>query len=819
MLGRAMFSFFSGNNKKPDYPEEWSKDAPWLNLGMRVYDESSQVFYSKSPTGEAHFCVFWESPPLLGASDSTMDKLRAALSMSMVPGTMIQIGSLMYNDIEPLAALYLDGKVNCPNKVLREMAKNRYEMFIKAKEKPLLNNGILAMTRTLIITLKVPVKSVEDEDGLVGIQESADRIESSLNTVGLNMRRLTANDYLGYVRKIHRPFEKMEDWYDDSRPLNEQIFNPGDQIEFKRNHIEFSSSEDNKWYAKLMSVKFFPKKASIALMNYVIGDPGGMIDQMTHPHWIALTIHYPDQVKKNSSIERKFAMITHQAFGPTTHMIPLLGHKKRGMDTLVESMNNGGGASVEINFSVWIFHQELNRLKQWASSITAYYSTLGFDMREDGMIMEPMWVNCLPGEATSESIKSTHRFHTVTVKQAIQFLPLIGEWQGSGPSGSLMFTSRRGSLSLFDLYESTSQSAIIFAEPGMGKSVLANTIIADYLSEGARVWTIDVGYSYFKLAKAVGAEFLKFDPASDVSLNPFTNVVDIEDDIEMIKAMVAKMAAPEDGLDDFRMAVLEEAIMSVWTRYAQQGSITAVAEFCLNQPDQRIQDIGKQLFPFTRMGSYGRWFDGPNNIDMSNFFVVLELEELKEQPVLQKVVLIQLMSRIGYEMYRTESGRKLIVIDEAWSLLDDPVMAKAIEGMYRKVRKYKGSAILVTQSVGDLYNSPNGQAIYRNAAWQFILGQKEESIDAALDTKQFTLDPYGVRMLKMVHTSPGNYSEIMIRKSTNEWGVVRLVLDKFNGILFATSGEARTAVIEAANEGRDVVEVINQLIERDKNRL
>jgi conjugal transfer ATP-binding protein TraC len=806
-------SFF-GSNKKPETPEEWSKTAPWLTIGMRVYDEESQVFYSKSPTGEAYFCVFWQAPPLLGASNSTLDKLKSSLSLSLKPGSFVQFGSLMHDDIEPILNLYIDGKVDCKNDILLKLSQRRYQMLVDAKTKPSLSNGVVAMSRTLIITLKIPVSGFDDEQGLENIVETSERLESSLKTVGLSVNRLDNKAYLGFLRKLHNPFAPREEWHDEDRPLNEQMFQFGDKITYHRNHVEFSAAEDKKWYAKMLSVKFFPKKASIALMNYIIGDPSGLNDQMTNPHWISMSIHYPDQVKKASSIQKRFAIITHQAFGPTINMIPLLGHKKRGMDVLVNSMDNGGGSVVEASFSIWMFHKELSRLKQWTSSATTYFSTLGFDMREDGMIMEPMWANSLPGEATAESIKNTHRYHTMTVKHAIQFLPLIGEWQGSGPSGVLAFTTRRGSPAMFDLFESTSQSGLIFAEPGMGKSVLTQMILADYLAEGARAWAIDTGYSYFKLCHAVGGEFLKFDENSRVSLNPFTNVIDIEDDIEMIKAMVAKMAAPVEGFDDYRMAALEEAIMSVWTRYAQSASITAIAEFCLNQPEQRIRDIGKQLFPFTRMGSYGRWFEGPNNVDLSNFFVVLELEELKDQPILQNVILIQLMSRIGYEMYRTMSGRKLFILDEAWVLLADPVMLKAIDAAIRKVRKYKGSMIIVTQSIGDLYATAMGSSIARNASWQFILGQKEESIDVALDSKQFSLDPYGVRMLKMVHTSPGDYSEVMIRRSTNEWGVVRVLLDDFAKALFSTSGDEREVIMKEMEKGRNVIDVINEFISK-----
>jgi hypothetical protein len=162
-----------------------------------------------------------------------------------------------------------------------------------------------------------------------------------------------------------------------------------------------------------------------------------------------------------------------------------------------------------------------------------------------------------------------------------------------------------------------------------------------------------------------------------------------------------------------------------------------------------------------------------------NAFVVLGLGGLKGRRALQQVVLLQLISRINHDIYRTRGRKKLLVIDEAWELLDDPMMEKAIEAAYRKAGKHGASVIKITHSIADLYNSPNSRAIAANSAWQLILQQKAESIDAAIKGGHFKIDSYGAHLLKGVHTLKGKYSEVMIKQSDTDWGIVRLVVNRF----------------------------------------
>ena len=126
--------------------------------------------------------------------------------------------------------------------------------------------------------------------------------------------------------------------------------------------------------------------------------------------------------------------------------------------------------------------------------------------------------------------------------------------------------------------------------------------------------------------------------------------------------------------------------------------------------------------------------------------------------------------------------------------------------------------IIVTQSIDDLYNSPNARAIAANSAWQFILKQSSESIDGAIESGHFKIDPYGAQMLKTVHTLPGKYSEIMIKRGEGQWGIVRLTVNRFTQVLYSTKDDERDEIFDAIEGGGNVVTAIHQFIAREEAR-
>jgi hypothetical protein len=69
----------------------------------------------------------------------------------------------------------------------------------------------------------------------------------------------------------------------------------------------------------------------------------------------------------------------------------------------------------------------------------------------------------------------------------------------------------------------------------------------------------------------------------------------------------------------------------------------------------------------------------------------------------------------------TNPGRRLVVLEEAWQLLQNPAGAVFVARLARAARKRNTGLLLVTTDVTDLLGSELGMAVVTNAATHFLL--------------------------------------------------------------------------------------------------
>jgi conjugal transfer ATP-binding protein TraC len=782
------------------------------HVNIRSHDPETNVFLMQSETtNESRLGVCFLAQPLLGADETTVNKLKSVLSTIMPAHTFIQIGRLNDPDVSLPTSIYSKSKMYASD-VLWKLTQARVDMMQSGTVTPLPGmQDVLISRQRVVISMSVPCNINLPLDKQVNeFYENVQKLEEGFNTLGLRLHALDDKEYMALLRRFFHLYEPDNHHVDEYEPLREQVFQPGDALHFGDSEIIFN---DGEYYARVLSIKEFPSPANLGLMNLLIGDPMSSTNQIKEPYWLSATIYYPEIEKKIAQFRIRHGFVIKQAFGSMTHIIPTLGYRKAGFDALSKEVDTKGGLLCEFNFTMTIFSKNKQRLISAISAQKAWAASYGFEFREDKRILKALFYSLLPMACTRAGIENMHRFKTMTVAHTLRFLPILGDWQGTGVGGSSILVARRGQPALFDPYDSnTNYNGVIAAGAGAGKSVMAQQLLCDLMAGGARGWVIDQGRSYQKLCSVLNGQFIEFSEESNICLNPFTFVTEIDDEMDLLKAIFSKMAAPDAGLDDYRLGVIEEKIKAAFSVHGQNADVTAVADQCLADDDLRIQDIGRQLYPYTRNGSSGRWFNGKNNVDLTNDFVVLELQELSDKKTLQQVVLLLLFASISHEMYLTHGRKKVLVIDEAWNLIDDPIMGKAIVAAYRKIRKHEGSAWLVTQSIADLYESPNGRPIIDNAVWQIILQQNGESIDRSINSKQLLLEPYEVAMLKSVHTLPNKYSELMLRQSGGNWGLFKLIIPRFAQILFSTKGWERDLILEKINEGANIGEFIEQLV-------
>jgi len=219
------------------------------------------------------------------------------------------------------------------------------------------------------------------------------------------------------------------------------------------------------------------------------------------------------------------------------------------------------------------------------------------------------------------------------------------------------------------------------------------------------------------------------------------------------------------------------------------------------------------LYPYTRKGRYGRFFEGEMTLRSKNPFAVLELEELRGKGDLRSVVLLLLIYYIQTEMYSGERAqKKVVIIDEAWDLLGEGNTAKFIEHGYRRFRKYNGGIVTITQGINDLAKTDAGRAALENSDFLFLLRQKAESLMALKESGRVLMDGWLFELLSSLHTVPGRYSEVYVRTPIGA-GIGRLVVDRFTQLVYTTNPAEYARVEECQRQGLTLVEAIERCLE------
>src|SRR5690606_41264496 len=121
-------------------------------------------------------------------------------------------------------------------------------------------------------------------------------------------------------------------------------------------------------------------------------------------------------------------------------------------------------------------------------------------------------------------------------------------------------------------------------------------------------------------------------------------------------------------------------------------------------------DVGNFLYvlrPYYRGGEFDYLLNATENLELlKERFIVFELDNIKDHPILFPVVTIIIMEVFISKMRKLKGVRKMILIEEAWKSIAKEGMAEYIKYLFKTVRKFFGEAIVVTQEVEDIISSP-----------------------------------------------------------------------------------------------------------------
>jgi type IV secretory pathway VirB4 component len=145
------------------------------------------------------------------------------------------------------------------------------------------------------------------------------------------------------------------------------------------------------------------------------------------------------------------------------------------------------------------------------------------------------------------------------------------------------------------------------------------------------------------------------------------------------------------------------------------------------------EDLALRVKKYT-MGTFAGLFNSRTNVDINNQLVVFSVRDLEDE--LRPIAIYTIVNYI-WNVVRSHVKKRILVIDEAWWLMQHEDSAKFIYALVKRCRKYYLGVTTITQDVNDFLRSPYGQAIVTNSSMQILLKQSPASV--ALIQKTFIL--------------------------------------------------------------------------------
>jgi len=295
------------------------------------------------------------------------------------------------------------------------------------------------------------------------------------------------------------------------------------------------------------------------------------------------------------------------------------------------------------------------------------------------------------------------------------------------------------SLIVFDRFSLENANSVVFAKSGAGKSYMVKLEILRSMLFDAEIVVIDPESEYKTLCSAVGGDHISFSFNSHVRINPFDlSQVYEEGENELglkILSLHSLFKIIMGAMTPIEEAILDRALVQTYkqkgitpepsTQGRQPPLLEDLYKVLIGMEEERANSLAARLEKFVK-GSLRGIIDQQSNVNISNQFTVFDIKELSNElrPIAMFIILDYIWTKI-----RKDLKRRILVVDEAWYLMQHPDSALFLYGMAKRARKYYLGVTTITQDVEDFLATDMGKAIVTNSSIQILLKQSPVAID------------------------------------------------------------------------------------------
>lgn len=347
-----------------------------------------------------------------------------------------------------------------------------------------------------------------------------------------------------------------------------------------------------------------------------------------------------------------------------------------------------------------------------------------------------------------------------------------------------VFNTTSGTPYFFNFHLRDVGHTTIIGPTGAGKTVLMNFLCAQAQKYNCRMFFFDKDRGAEIFIRAINGVYTVIDPSKQCGFNPLKLPETGENKTFLLEWMKLLVTVNGEALTAEDIKLLSNAIEGAYKLKYEDRVLRNIVPFLgINTPGS----LAGRIAMWHSKGSHAAVFDGDNDVIDFNKAINFgfEMAELLKDPMSLGPVLLYLFHRINLALDGTPT---MIILDEAWALIDNPIFAPRIKDWLKVLRKLNAMVIFATQSVEDATKSNISDTLIQQTATQIFLPNLKAT---EVYRTSFMLSQREYVLIKT--TDPG--TRFFLVKQGTDAVVARLDLRGMDDIINVLSGRNDTVIL------------------------
>jgi type IV secretion system protein VirB4 len=538
---------------------------------------------------------------------------------------------------------------------------------------------------------------------------------------------------------------------------------PYSRVSFGLDAIEVRGPASRS-FASLLGIKEYPDASRAGLLDALLRVPHELvitesfapIERQTARERIDLSLRRLKSADEGAATERAEMLATRDAVGA--------GQLSFG----------------DHHLSLLVRSPSLETLESATADAAAALADLGAVAVREDLNLEPAFWGQFPGNE-----QYVVRRALISSANAAAFISLHGFPMGRARGNHwgdavTVFETTSSTPYFFNFHEGDLGNFTIIGPSGSGKTVVLNFLAAQAQKFSPRTIFFDKDRGSEIFLRSLGGRYERITHGATTGFNPLA-LPDNAVNRAFLRDWLSNLLEVDGAEEETAIA---RAIDEIFAHGPELRRLRFLRDLLGGGRRPKPGDLPSRLDSWIFEGEHSWLFDNANDeLDFENRVLGFDMTELLEDRRLRTPVLLYLFHRIEQTL---DGSPTMILIDEAWKALDDPMFAARIRNWMKTLRKRNAMIGFATQSAADALDSSISSAIVEQTATAIFMPNQKAREEHYC--KGFGLS---AQEFEFIRSLPVHSRCFLVRQS-NRSVVVRLDLSGMPEILTVLSGREST---------------------------